>query len=260
MPGRAAASPKCAPKRQAHILVIDINKGDEDAARERALRALQAFPKDRERCTIDGFSEGGRLYGPLVGENAVPEKIYPELIRLGRNLRLRAEAGFTQDVVFVYYECGERVTAQTHVFRTFDSASDPELKWSGIPCEHLRSFFGDYFGSLVLLLDVTRDAEGGRRGVPAGDMVAHWPADPHVAVLRYAWRDDPKKRPREDTRLILDLRKVWPESRKLADVLTRVGDKFERSPQPPRVSRKYRGLLTLDEYVAPGLRDLPIGQ
>lgn len=253
------AHPVAGQRRQAHILLININKVDENQALSRVLLALRATPelKDRDRCTMEGFNDGGRLYGPLVGENAVPEKIYPELIRLGRNLRLRAEAGHNQDVVFIYYECGERVTAQTHAFRTFDSASDPELKWSGIPCDHLRGFFADYLGSLVLLLDVNRDAGATGASALAGDQVAHWPTDPNVSVLRYAWRGPPKERG-EDSRLILDLAQMWPKARQWKDVLTQIGERFTPLSRSPSKSLKYGDRLTLDEYVATGLRGLPL--
>jgi hypothetical protein len=243
-------------------LIIDINRTDERVARSRALLALRAQtdPDRRDRCTMEGFSDGGRLYGPLVGENAVPEKIYRELIRIGRNLRLRAENNFTQDVVFIYYECGERITDQMHAFRTYDSANDPQLKSSGIRFLHLRSFFADYLGSLVLLLDVARDPTTGL-GVPAGDMVANGPADPHVAVVRFAWRDSPKERERKDDAwLVTELSGAWLGAKRLSDVVARLGRKFEPPDKRPRASMTYRDRLILDTRVARGLNDMPISK
>jgi hypothetical protein len=249
------------PRRQAHILVINIHKMDTITARNQALKALQAFPGEGDRCTMDHFSDGGRVYGPLVGENAVPEKIYPELIRIGRNLRLRAEAGFTHDVVFIHYDAGERVTAQTHVFRTFDSAYDPELKWSGIPCQHLRSFFSESPGSVVLMLDMVRDpVKQASTGVLAGDMVANWPPDPHTAVMRFAWTADPKAPRAEEARLIVQLGEAWGKAHRLGDVIAQVASQFvQTNPEAPRLSKQFPNTI-YDEYMAAGLRGLPLRQ
>src|SRR5262249_51992866 len=74
-PGVETARP-----RQAHLLIVDTGKNEDDkSAVARVYNALHATPVSETRFKMPGFAEG-QLYGPLVGEDVTPEKIYMQLL------------------------------------------------------------------------------------------------------------------------------------------------------------------------------------
>jgi WD40 repeat protein len=243
------------PTRQAHLLVVDTSKNlDEQQAVARVLRALQAAPAGPNRFQLPGFVES-RLYTPLVGEDVTPEKVYGQLRIIKQVLRKRAEAGAVNDMVFLYFRGGETIDARGHFFRTSDSERDPELRWSGIPCEYLRRFFAENLGAQLVLLDVVREPAK----APGADQVALWPEDPYVAVVRYAWSGAVQAQT-EEARLLGDWAEVAGQARKLGDVLRQLSGKFVRDPAVGWRSIKFAERLTYFAQVSPSLEEFPLAR
>src|SRR5262249_18369461 len=117
---------------------------------------------------------------------------------------------------------GETIDAQGHFFRTTDAARDPELRWSGIPCDYLKRFFAENLGAQLVMLDVVREAS--KAGLGA-DQVPLWPEDPYVAVIRYAWTGAPQAQT-EEARLAADWGQASEHARKLGDVVHSLRGKF----------------------------------
>jgi hypothetical protein len=148
-------------------------------------------------------------------------------------------------VVFLYFRGGETVDASGHFLRTSDGDRDPELRWSGIPCDYLTRFFADNLGAQVVLLDVDRTASPNGAG-DARDQVARWSEDANLAVFRYAWRG-PKLG--AGPRLLDD----WSDAVKGgARTLRQVADRVAQI-------RKQPGALALSWQVAPALQTLAVG-
>jgi len=252
---------KAAPsvRRQAHLLIVDTGKEqDERRVSQRVLQALQATPVGATRFSLAGFGDGGRLYGPLVGEDVTPEKVYMQLAIIKRALRQRASAGMHHDAVFLYFRGGETIEAQGHFFRTSDSERDPELRYSGIPCDQFRRFFTDNLGAQVVLFDVARDSAGKATADQAKDQVTQWPEDPYVAVVRYAW-NGPAAQQTEDARLLTDWTEAAQAGKTLGDVVQRVGGKFLPGAPGKRESLKYQSKLTWFQQVPPALGEFTLG-
>jgi hypothetical protein len=240
-----------------HLLIVDAEKEPASEVVKRVFSALQATPASGERFQRPGFSDGGRIYGPLLADEVTPERVYPLLLTMRRNLRLRAAAGFVNDVALVYFRSSEAITKQGHFFLTSDSARDPELRWSGIPCDYLSKFFGGNLGAQLVLFDVTRPAAGNGQELSA-DQVSHWPEDPHVAVWRYSWSGNAPAQ-QEDARLLTDVRTAMAKASTLGEVAKQVGENFVDTAKIPRESRKYRQ-LTLNQQLPPGMEDLMLGK
>ena len=246
-------------RRQAHLLIVDTDKEqDERRVNQRVLQALQATPVGDTRFSLAGFGDGGRLYGPLVGEDVTPEKVYMQLAIIKRALRQRANAGMHHDAVFLYFRGGETIEAQGHFFRTTDSDRDPELRYSGIPCDQFRRFFSDNLGAQVVLFDVAREAVKKPGADQAKDQVAQWPEDPYVAVLRYAW-NGPLTQQTEDARLLNDWSEAAQKGKTLGEVVQRVGGKFLPGAPGKRESLKYQSRLTWFQQVPPALGEFSLG-
>jgi WD40 repeat protein len=235
-----------APRRQAHVLVVDTERSATPRqAVDRVLAALQAKPVGENRLSKAGFDDGGRIYGPLVGDEVTPERVYVQLLNLKRNLRLRASSGAVHDVVFLYFRGGETVDASGHFFRTSDSERDPELRWSGIPCDYLTRFFAENLGAQVVLVDVDRTPAPPGAG-EAKDQVSRWSEDANLAVLRYAWKGAPAG---TGPRLLDDWRTAVTGG---AQTLQEVADKMSQVGKRPEE-------LFYSRQVAPALRAFPIG-
>ena len=242
-----------APRRQAHLLIVDTGNESEKAVVERVLQSLHGAQAGENRFSKDGFADGGRIYGPLVGAEVAPERVYKQLVSIKRNLKLRAAAGASHDVVFVYFRGSEALDVQGHFLRTADPERDPELRWSGLPCENLTRYCADNLGSQLVLLDVTREARGGGQ---AQDKVLQWPDDPSVAVFRYAWNGAPQAEP-QAARLVNDLTAAMSQARELRDVVRFLRGKFSENRElKPVPSLQFKEQLTLSEQVPPGLEDI----
>jgi WD40 repeat protein len=250
-------------KRQAHLLVIDTSPNqDEKRVLERIYQGIGAAPAGENRFTRPGFADGGRVYGPLVGEDVTPEKVYVQMLIIKRTLRKRAEAGAVNDVVLLYFRGGESIDTQGHFFRTSDSERDPELRWSGIPSDYFKRFFGENLGAHIVLLDVVRDAPAkGPTAAPqpGKDRVTNWAEDPNVAVLRFAWTDRPQSQ-LEEARLLTGWTAAIRQARTLRDVSQRLGTQFTPGPPEHRTSVRFNAKLTYYEQVPVGLEEFPIGR
>jgi len=246
-------------KRQAHLLIVDTGtQADEISVTQRVYQAFGATPAATpNRFNKIGFGEGGQLYGPLVGEDVTPERVYMQLLSIKKTLQRRADSGSPGDVVFVYFRGGETIDVGGHFLRTSDSARDPELRWSGIPADYLMRFFAENLGAQIILLDVTRE---GPAKDTAQDRVTHWPKDPNVAVVRYAWNGLPQNQD-DGARLITDWRDAVAQKHRLKDIADALGNKFaDGGPQGTRQSRKYQSLLTLFEQLPPSMQDFAVGR
>src|SRR5262249_30871881 len=156
--------------------------------------------------------------------------------------------GAANDMVFVYFRGGETIDAQGHFFRTADSARDPELRWSGIPCEYLKNLITRNLGAQLVLFDVVRESskpgsQGAGLGLAGPDQVTAWPDDPYVAVVRYAWTGAPQAQT-EEARLVNDWATVAATAQKLGDVAKQLGAKFVRNPTGNWPSIKFASQLT----------------
>jgi len=234
-------------RRQAHLLIVDTGKDGEKPVTDRVLQALHAKAGTGPRFSLPGFADGGRLYGPLVGSDVAPERVYVQLLSIKRNLQLRAAAGATDDVVFLYFRSGEAIDAQGHFFRTSDSERDPELRWSGIPCDYLRRFCAENLGAQIVLFDVTRETPP---TAATPDRVAQWSEDPSVAVLRYAWLGSAQNQG-QDARLIDDWKLALKPATSLKVVLDSVADSFAKKD-------KYRSLLSHSQHLPANLKDFTL--
>jgi hypothetical protein len=246
------------PRRQAHLLILDTSREGEKSIVGRVLQSLQATEAGENRFSKEGFADGGRIYGPLVGAEVAPERVYKQLVSIKRNLKLRAAAGASHDVVFVYFHGGEALDAQGHFLRTADAERDPELRWSGLPCEDLRRYCADNLGAQLVLLDVTREARPG--GGPPQDKVLQWPDDPSVAVFRYSWNGPAQAEP-PNARLVHDLAGAMSRARELRDVVRFFKEKFKANEEKlqPWPSQQFKEQLTYSELVPPGLEDIVLG-
>jgi WD40 repeat protein len=244
-------------RRQAHLLIVDTGKEVGPAVVERVLKSLAATPAGENRFSKAGFADGGRIYGPLVGADVAPERIYVQLLSIKRNLKLRAAAGAANDIVFLYFRGGELLDGQDHFLRTSDSERDPELRWSGLPCEYLTRYCADNLGAQVLLLDVTREVKDGDGCLC--DKVLQWPDDPNVAVVRYAWTGQPQSQT-PDARLLTDWAAALPQAHKLGEVVKVLGEKFERQARAPWPSKSFKNQLTFSEQMSSSVADLLLGR
>ncbi|MBY0527305.1 MAG: hypothetical protein K2R98_28170 [Gemmataceae bacterium] len=252
----SAESVKTEPRRQVHLLIVDTSASDEQKARAQVLDALQATVAGENRFTKPGFADGGRLYGPLVGAEVTPERVFVQLLSIKRNLRLRAAAGAVNDVVFVYFRGGEAVEMQGHFLQTRVRRADPELRWSGIPCESLTRFCTDNLGTQIVLLDVTRDAPSPSGSVQ--DRVIRWPEDPSVAVWRYAWVGSALEQT-DGARLLTNWGTALGQAKSLGEVARLVEGKFVRGPLP-WPSQSYPGKLTGVQHLPPSMEAVPVGK
>ncbi|OAI46957.1 hypothetical protein AYO44_01910 [Planctomycetaceae bacterium SCGC AG-212-F19] len=239
--------------RQAHLLIVDTGKNeDEKRSVARVYNALQATPAGETRFKMPGFAEG-HLYGPLVGEDVTPEKIYMQLLIIKRTIHQRAEAGAVNDMVFVYFRGGETIDGQGHFFRTTESARDPELRWSGIPCDFLKRFFAENLGAQLVLLDVVREPGKASAG---SDQVRLWPEDPYVAVVRYVWTGAAQTQT-EEARLLADWAEVAGQAQNLGGVVQRLRGKFTDVAGNWR-SLKFAERLTYFAQVPASLEELAL--
>jgi hypothetical protein len=245
------------PRRQAHLLVVDTGKDGDKVVVQRVLDSLKATPAGENRFAKEGFADGGRIYGPLVGTDVAPDRVYVQLLSIKRNLKLRAAAGATNDVVFIYFRGGEALDAQGHFLRTADSERDPELRWSGLPCDYLTRYCAENLGAQLVMLDVTREVRTSG-GATAQDKVLQWPDDPSVAVFRYAWSGKPQDQT-PDARLLSDWTHAMGHGKKLSEVASFIEKKFNKTDRKPWLSKDYGARLAYSEQVPPGLEDAHLG-
>jgi WD40 repeat protein len=246
-------------RHQPHLLLIDAGNVDRKKLVQRHLDLLGAKPKDDGRFTLDGYAKEGIIWGPLTGALVTKEKVNALLFSIDQTLRLNAREGAVNDVVFVYLRAGETITADQHFFYAPAGARATGSGAAGINCERLQKFFEDSVGRGVLFLDVTRLGSAPPAQALSADRVAQWPLDPHVAVFRTTWWDQPDKQA-EDTRLAAYLAEALGKAGKLQDVAAHLAAQFQKEPPRGSLDPKYKDRLTLDQQVPFGLRDFPLGR
>jgi hypothetical protein len=207
-------------------------------------------------------NDGGRLYDPLVGAAVTREAVLSQLLQVGRYLQLRALSGATEDVVILYYR-GQQVTQggrhylQTNVSRL---AADP--RYSALPCTQLANLFRQTPGTLLVLLDVAQSPTAGPALLAQArdtDPLAG-SDDPHLALFRYAWRDE-AGRQEEDARLLGNLARAMPAVGTLEQLRAQLTHGFSRpaSGRLPWPSIRYQDRLFYDDYLPDALKGLAIG-
>jgi WD40 repeat protein len=240
-----------------HLLPIDV-EGDREKTIKDALAAVLGDGLNRQDFKVAYCTDGGRLYGPLAGDEAIPEAVYSQLAQIQQALRARARAGALNDIVMVYYRGGLIKKDGAEFLHTSLSWKAKEPRRSTlIPTDRLARFFGENLGAQLVFLDVT--------GTPAGgpdlrtDLVASR-NEPHVAVMRYTWSGDPAAQP-ADARLLTDLKTAMGTARELEQVRNAVKGGFveQKGKRQPWPSKLHPEKSWFDDWVPAALEGLPLG-
>ncbi len=249
------------PRAFAHLLILSQDKEDEEAVRRHVLESLRATPQGKERFTMPGFAEGGRIYGPLIGEELTLPSLNWQLNRIRQQLRRRAQSGSANDVVMIYFRGAEALTGRDHLLQTGPTGPAAPALPPGVSFAYLADFFAKNQGAQLWLLDVTHPSAPGAVAAAeaaGADAVAGNRA-PNLAVWRYTWTGPPKNQ-QADARLITNLRAALAQAQTLGQIRELLGAKFARPPgeKLPWESLFYPKKLLYDFYMAPGLMAWPI--
>jgi WD40 repeat protein len=238
-------------KQTARLLIVSYAKKDKQLLKDRALRAIQAKPKPNspDRFESPAFQDV-RLYGPLAGEEATPDRLFTQLRIIKKQSDLLFPAGSTNDVTIVYYEGKEDITNEGHFFETGASVYDPDLRTSAFTCDGLERSCGDIMGAQILLLDVIRGSSSyvSLAGQDR-DRVLKRPGNVHIGVLRFLVLGD-QAVVVGNPQLLEDLNQATSAHDKLAEVNSFVDRLVKISPQAP----------TFDQVLPDSLRPLEIGK
>jgi WD40 repeat protein len=252
-----------APLHKVHVLIVGIGEKDEKQLIDRMLSALEAKRTGEDQFVTPVFGEGtgveGHLYGPLV-EDVTPDRVLSQLYLIKRTIDRLARQGAVNDIVMVYYVGNESLTADGHYFLTDRSEYDDVLARSAVSCDGLVDHFTETLGAQLLWLDVTRTKDS--KPTPAAaakDRLSRWLYNPHLGVLRYAWRDL-SARP-SDAWLITDLQNALRgKPSTLGQMALRVADRFIQGPDKRGYSsRKYPDKLLYNPVLPTSLADFGIG-
>jgi hypothetical protein len=194
------------PGQRLHLLVVGIGEKDGKKLVDEALSSVHAQADRDGVLRAPAFSQV-RVYGPLT-RFVKPEDVYTQMCLMKKTIELLASKDSPNDVVMVYYKGDEAVQAQGNYFATSVTKFDPDLKRSGITYRGLQECFGETLGAKVLMLDVTRGADGQR----SRDEVAQAKDAPtYFGVLRYQY-------PNAGARRGSDLMTDWRKALNLQDV------------------------------------------
>jgi WD40 repeat protein len=220
------------PEQALHLLIVGLGQGtqNEQEIKERAIHAIHAQKLGSNPLRSPAFSEV-RIYGPLLGYDAVPRLIYTQLSRIKAAIRDRARNGQPNDVVMIYYSGAESADAEGHFLATSDT-QDP------LRSDFLASLFAEFQGTQLLLLDVNRKAEPSQ---------VKWSDRSRIGLFRYA-RLDPVTA-RKDS-LIAALDEAIDQSSRLKEVA-----QFLRSS----AAKVAKDPVQYDAHVPTSLEDLVIG-
>jgi hypothetical protein len=172
-----------------HLLIIGTGKTKEKALIDKALQAIQGEDTKEEVKGLKVFRAAafrrGYIYPPLIGATITPDKVLTQLQSIRREINNHAGLGSANDVLLVYYEGNEAVTAEGHFLRTDRSRYDDDLKTSALTVDRLEHFCANTMGAQVLLLDVARDESiRAAASVEDKDEVLKRPGRTHVSVFR----------------------------------------------------------------------------
>jgi WD40 repeat protein len=238
-----------------HLLVIDL---DEDATRaaQSALAAIQGRDLSGTSFAVPYCSDGGRLYGPLAGDDVTREAVNGQLDVMQRTLQMRAAEGAVNDLVMIYYRGGILSKDGVQFFHSSLSrrAARPRAT-TLIPCDRLARFFGDSPGAQIVFLNVTAGRDG-RDGSP--DVVANR-TEPYVAILRYTWSGPPDRQPARAL-IVSSLQTAMANAKAFGEVRDTLAQEFDRQlgDKPPWPSKVFPETW-FDDWMPPGLRSLPLG-
>jgi hypothetical protein len=257
------ARPAKETRQLAHVLIVDPGGDDPTRVVERVLGALGATGLRDGRFDLPFCNEGGRLYGPLVGESVTREAVLSQLLQIGRFLQLRAQSGAAEDVVILYYRGQQLTQGGRQYLQTAVSRLTSDPRYSALPCAQLANLFRQTPGTLLVLLDVAQAPTAGPALLAQArdtDPLAG-PDDPHLALFRYAWRD-PAERQEDDARLLGSLAHAMPTVETLDQLRTQLANGFSRpaSGRLPWPSIRYQDRLYYDDYVPEALKGLTIGR
>jgi WD40 repeat protein len=176
-------------KQYGHLLIVGTGKTKENTLIQNALRAIQGEELTNAEKGLREFKaaafERGRIYPPLTGANITPDKVLTWLRYIRLEIDRRAGDGSANDVMLVYYEGNEAVTAEGHFLRTDRSRYEDDLNTSALTVSRLENYCSDMMGSQVLLLDVSRDDSIRAAAYDEDkDAVAKRPGRSYVSVFR----------------------------------------------------------------------------
>lgn len=168
-------------------------------------------------------------------------------------LRRRAQQGYPNDVVLVYYQGGEIVGGKKHLLFPGEGQAPATADGSAIRLEVLAEFFQENPGAQLLFLDVLRPGPA----LPADDQVPQWPHQPrlaHVGVFRCAWAAGAGPPPAQELRLRQALEDALPRASRLKDVEDGLRSRFEQ------VGRKHPQALEFYPYLHDFLKDVVVNR
>jgi hypothetical protein len=143
----------------------------------------------------------------------------------------RAKQGSANDVLLIYYEGNEAVTAEGHFLRTDRSRYDDDLKTSALTVDRLEDFCTDTMGAQVLLLDVARDESiRAAASVEDKDQVLKRPGRSHVSVFRCLSLLDHPDAP-VDPVLLASWQEATKKYARLGQVALEVRKRFDKPPR-----------------------------
>ena len=231
--------------QELHLLVVGPDEKDKTELKKRALRALRIEETESGRMVTPGFKRT-RIHGPLV-DFVSPQRVIHQIERIRAMLSVPGAARRGNPVVMVFFQGEEKLGADGSVFLlTSDSRYDPVLKRSAIANNQLARFFARIPGAHLLCLDVSRPDPS----APARKYEI-WPTEPHIGVLRYAWRQDSDVP--ENGRLVAALGGGFSNRSTLQAVESEVANAFLQ------LSGAYPRMISYDKYVHDDLKDLAIG-
>jgi WD40 repeat protein len=239
-------------QRRLHLLIVDAVEDDETQARQSVFRALQAQAVDNstEKFAMPGFASG-RLHGVLAGRDADRNKILAQLYGLRLELETDALSGMSNDVVMIYYHGWESPDARDHFL-------EGETGRHRISFQEFTDLLNRNLGAQILLLDVLRKPPKVFTPAEAQDQVGRWHYDPHLSMLRFSWRGQPKGQD-PNARLLSELEEALRKARRFKDVTGQIENRFSKADRLPWHSLRYSTRLTYDRHVPAGQEDLSLG-
>lgn len=235
-----------APERWLHVQIIS---PDESSVRQLVAQVLDTlqgtnYVPGKESFRRPGFAQA-RLYRPLADEDIDEHYVVAQLLKIKQRIANRAQDGWPNDVVLIYFVGGEVVDDDDN----FVSLVHGPLRRPLITRQRLERAFADTLGVKVLLLDVVRD--------PTADSiatrqvrhdVAQWlDAPTHHAWMRAAWLDKAVRPPQ--VTLLSALKKALPASDNLGELARGLDQQFRQ------LSQQYDALQG-DTHLPPSLREL----
>ncbi len=249
------------PRGFAHLFILSQEQADDDAVRRQVLASLRATPQGKDRFTMPGFTEGGQVYGPLLGEELTLPRLNLQLNRIRQQLRRRAQSGSADDVVMIYFRGTETLAGRDHLLQTGPAGAAAPALPPGVSFSYLADFFAKNQGAQLWLLDVTHPppADAVAAAAAAGADAVAGSREPNLAVWRYTWTGPPQNQA-PGARLITNLREALARAQNLGEIRELLGVKFTRPPgeKLPWESLLFSKKLLYDFYLAPGLTAWPL--